>query len=367
MAEKHFSINIKAEGSIAIIEISDRISKWDITNAIEIKKKIQEFIARGIINAEVHLNTIGGDVFEGNEINNSFKLFKNVKIKGGALVASAGSYILCGYKNAVKRNTQIMIHEPSASFYGNVDEIRAQTKLLENLSADYARVYSEKTGKTAEEIKNLYAKGDFWMNAEEAKNLGFVDEIEEDDAEITAEMSEYIFACGGPKIMPKINADSINNQNIEMDKNFKLMVIAALALAADATDDQVIAKINDLNMKAKDIDQIKAQADQIAKSRAEKLVAQAEADKKITASQKEFYLKNAISDFDGTEKAIADMVAPQAVSGQLGKKKPTSSTGDQSDWNLNDFIEKDPQALAMMEDEDPERFKSLNDAYYGKK
>lgn len=142
-------------------------------------------------------------------------------------------------------------------------------------------------------------------------------------------------------------------------------LIAALGLAADATDEQIAQAVAD-NKAAADAAKAAAQDVQAAaKTRAAKLVAQAINDKKIDASQKETYESLAEANYAATEKAIEDMVPKPKLSAMIGKTQTVASTLQaRKDWTLDDWLDKDPEGLKEMKEEHPEVSATLEKAYF---
>ncbi|MBL0725595.1 MAG: ATP-dependent Clp protease proteolytic subunit [Alphaproteobacteria bacterium] len=92
---------------------------------------------------------------------------------------SAGSLILAsGAKN--KRtslpNSRIMIHQPSGGYTGQATDILIHAKEMLKVKTLLCKTYSEHTGQTVEKIESSLERDNF-MNAEEAKKFGLIDEI----------------------------------------------------------------------------------------------------------------------------------------------------------------------------------------------
>jgi hypothetical protein len=259
-----------------------------------------------------------------------------------------------------------MIHKPMGGIEGNSDEVKAQLKLLENMEAEYARTYSEKTGLPIAKIQAMWVE-DYWMNAEEAKKLGFIQEII-GEAPITNEFIETIKACGY-KNMPAITATAKITDTTKNEKLMKQIFITALALAADITDAQLIAHLEGLKVKAASADALKTELENLKKTaaedKAEAVLTAAIKEKKILATQKDFYKKNLLADFEGTKTMLDAIPAVTALSAEI-TKGATGSTEDRSAWTYADYQEKNPKALAELADTDEAKFKALFKAHYGK-
>jgi ATP-dependent Clp protease, protease subunit len=127
---------------------------------------------------EVQINSPGGYVDEGSEI---YYLLKNYKghvttdIVGTA--ASAASVIaMAGDTIRISPTGQIMIHNVSGGARGDYRALQQEASVLENYNKSIANAYILKTGMAQETLLDLMNK-ETWLNAQQAKEMGFVDEI----------------------------------------------------------------------------------------------------------------------------------------------------------------------------------------------
>lgn len=347
----------------ADIRITDRISEWSDASASSVRAKVDEIILAGITEADLYINTTGGDVFQANEIINELKKFKKLHITVGALAASAATRILAEFNENTTAfpNSQFMIHKPKGWFDGNEDEIESQLRMLKNTTADYKTAYSLCSAKTEDEIESLWNKGDYWMTAEQALEFGLIKNIKPVKQKLQAEDVALLEACGAPTV-PKIK-NEFNNQEMDKDKLKSL-----LGLAADATDEQVEAAVKANKEKAETVTAALAQAEAQKETNIQTMVDAAIADKKITADQKEIYVGLAKADFEGTQKAIAAMPGVERVSDLInGNASGLPGTPEaHKNWTLEDYLEKDPEAYEQLKAEKPQVAAELERAYFKK-
>ncbi|AFL98380.1 ATP-dependent Clp protease proteolytic subunit [Ornithobacterium rhinotracheale] len=318
--------------------------------ASEIRAALELKATTDIEKVELYLNTVGGSVYEATEIVNILKKIPHVEIMAGALVASAGTYIMANFPAKAYATSQFMIHKPSTYVIGNEDEVKSDLKALENLTIQYRDVYAKRFNKSLEEIDQMWQK-DYWFNAQEAKQIGLINDIIDEDLNITPQSIVMMQACGCPNI-PKIQ-----NQNNDTIMN-KEQIIAALGMAADATDEQIQKKIEELRAQAENNEaQRQEQANQ--------LVDKAIKEKRITADSKESYVKLATIDFEQTKKAL-ESLSP-VVAGSSFVNKTGKTVTDQSNWTLEDYLEKDPAAFEALMENNPEKARQLNQQYQAKK
>lgn len=355
------------KGLEAVINASQNTLELRITGRIyhgwsasDFRYEIDQALRQGIKKGVLYLNTEGGSVFEASEIVNQLRRLQSVEIQTGALVASAGTYIMSHFTCKAFASSQFMIHKPLTYFEGNIDQMRSDMKLLENLTSQYKKVYAKRFNRTEDEIDELW-KQDYWFTADEALSLGLIGEIVDGEPIITEDTIAAFKACGGepPKAfkekVAQIQGENQNSNksdnNTKMDRN---VLIASLGMSADATDEQIQARISELK-------QNEQESKAAAQARAEKLVNQAIFDKKITADKKDAYVKLAIADYDSTQTLLSEMEAPKAAS--QGITPNVNAEAERSGWTMEDYLDRDPEALEKLIADDPEKVKELNAAY----
>jgi len=104
--------------------------------------------------------------------------------------ASMGSLLLCAGKKGDRYclpNARVMVHQPSASFYGQAADIARHAQEIVKLKRRLNEIYAKHTGQTVEAIEKLLDR-DTYLTAEEAKGFGLIDQVMErrPDLETTA-------------------------------------------------------------------------------------------------------------------------------------------------------------------------------------
>ena len=126
----------------------------------------------------VHINSTGGDVFQGQAIYTALKNYTGkvtVKIEG--LAASMATIIaLAADRVEMTSNSLFMIHSPMSNVFGNKSQMRKQINALEKVETTMLSVYKAKTNISEDEIEQMMAR-ETWLSAHEALELGFVDEV----------------------------------------------------------------------------------------------------------------------------------------------------------------------------------------------
>jgi ATP-dependent Clp endopeptidase proteolytic subunit ClpP len=171
-----YSINsIEAKkGKSTDIFIYDEIGVHGITA----KSFLQDLKDLGGKDITLHINSTGGDVFEGQAIYTSLKNYTGkvtAKIEG--LAASMATVIaLAADTIEMTSNSLFMIHSPMSNVFGNKSQMRKQINALEKVEATMLKVYSKRTGLDEDKISYML-DSETWLSADEAKEMGFIDSI----------------------------------------------------------------------------------------------------------------------------------------------------------------------------------------------
>lgn len=127
---------------------------------------------------EVHINSPGGDAFEGMAICNALRSYKgetSCVIDGLCASAATMAALGCG-KVRMHEMAFFMVHEASSFAGGFADDLEDAAALLRKINARLNALYVAKTGKSSEEVAAWMA-ATTWFTPAEAKEAGFVDEV----------------------------------------------------------------------------------------------------------------------------------------------------------------------------------------------
>ena len=129
----------------------------------------------------LYINSGGGECYSGLELVSVMRFVKSpvyttvlgLAASMGAVIASNGEK---GHRKALPYS-RFMIHQPSSGVgYSTFRDQQIHLQEMENLKQDLYQVLSENSGLAIDEIEKLCDR-DKWMKAEEAIQLGFLDEI----------------------------------------------------------------------------------------------------------------------------------------------------------------------------------------------
>ena len=90
----------------------------------------------------------------------------------GAVLLSAGAK---GKRSCLK-HSQIMLHQPSGGANGQVSDIEISYKLIKKMQKSLYDILALHTGQTYEKVE-ADCDRDNWLNGEEAKSYGLIDEV----------------------------------------------------------------------------------------------------------------------------------------------------------------------------------------------
>lgn len=130
----------------------------------------------------MYVNSPGGVVTSGLSIYDTMQYIKpkvstlcvGQAASMGALLLTAGE---AGARYALP-NSRIMVHQPSAGYQGQATDIMIHAQETLNLKERMNRILAKHTGQDLEAVQAALERDNF-MNAEEAKKWGIVDEIVE--------------------------------------------------------------------------------------------------------------------------------------------------------------------------------------------
>jgi ATP-dependent protease ClpP protease subunit len=153
---------------------------------------------------DVHLNSPGGDIFDGLAIYQALKDHKaKVTIRVDGLAASIASVIMMAADRIVMApKASVMIHDGWSVACGNAADLRKLADLLDKQSEIIASVYADRSGQPADFWRDRM-RDETWYNADEALAAGLVDEIEGQPKKVDEAFDLSVFAHAGREHAPE--------------------------------------------------------------------------------------------------------------------------------------------------------------------
>jgi len=169
-----YSISAKKTEQFVDVYLYDEVGGYGVS-AKEFVNDIKALKGKDIY---LHVNCVGGEVFDGMAIYNTLKKYKGkviAYIEG--IAASMGSIIpLAADEIIMSENSLYMIHNAWGGAMGEARDMRKTAALLDKLSSEIANIYTKKTGLPLSTIEDMMDE-ETWFNSEEALQYGFIDRV----------------------------------------------------------------------------------------------------------------------------------------------------------------------------------------------
>jgi ATP-dependent Clp protease protease subunit len=128
----------------------------------------------------MYINSPGGEIQSGLAIIDAMNHLKcDVSTICTGMAASMGAMILSqgtkGKRFALP-NSEVMIHQPLSGIEGQASDIEITAKHILKLKDKLYKTLSESTGKSFEQVQKDGDR-DFWMDANDAKKYGIIDDV----------------------------------------------------------------------------------------------------------------------------------------------------------------------------------------------
>lgn len=128
----------------------------------------------------LYINSPGGSVSAGLAVFDTMNFIKpdvSTICMGGAY--SMGSFLLAAGEKGKRyalANSRVMIHQPSGGAQGQATDIEINAREILKIRDRLNRILAERTGQPLEKIEKDVER-DYWLDAEEAKEYGLVDDV----------------------------------------------------------------------------------------------------------------------------------------------------------------------------------------------
>lgn len=212
---------MKATNNVAQIDIfGDIVSeKWfdEETSAVSFRDALKELGDVSTINLSI--NSGGGSVFDGIAIYNMLKSHKatvNVYVEG--LAASIASVIaMAGDTITMRSGSMMMVHMPWTLSQGNAEEMRKTADTLEKMGDNIVDIYSERTGITSDEIRNIM-NDETWLSAEEAVEQGWATKLDKKEAVMNSVPKEILgrFSNVPKNVLARVKKKTLSQDRLNL-------------------------------------------------------------------------------------------------------------------------------------------------------
>jgi ATP-dependent Clp protease protease subunit len=128
----------------------------------------------------MHIDSPGGSVKSGLSMVDVMEYIKSdIRTVNTGMAASMGSVLLGAGtkgKRSSLRHSTTMLHQSSGGFSGNIQDAEIDWQEWQKVNKELFALLGEYCGKKPEQVMKD-ATRDFWLNAEEAKKYGIIDEV----------------------------------------------------------------------------------------------------------------------------------------------------------------------------------------------
>lgn len=178
MKSKWYNMQTSGNGEALDVFLYDVIG-WETTAAQFIVELNQH---KDLKNINVHVNSPGGDVFDGIAIYNTLNQHKaEVTVYVEGLAASIASVIaMAGKKTIMYESSMMMLHKPWLMTIGNSDDLKKDADTLDKIQEAIVKAYLSKAKNLSEKDINELVDEETWLTADDAITYGLADEIDKD-------------------------------------------------------------------------------------------------------------------------------------------------------------------------------------------
>jgi len=188
---------IRAEAGVTRVDVYDDIGAggWfsDGVSAADFASRLA-----GIKGAlDVHINSAGGDVFDGIAIGNSIRGHKgDTTTWNDGIAASIASVIFqAGKRRIAMSGSMGMIHDAFGICQGNAADMAKMAETLSGVSDNIASIYADRSGKGTRDSWRAEMKQERWYTADEMVAAGLADAKGDGAAELPAGLDVAAFTA----------------------------------------------------------------------------------------------------------------------------------------------------------------------------
>ncbi len=356
---------INQTGTNAEIMLYGIIGKWMDIDVDLLVKELENLKKSAIKNLTFYVNSDGGEVMQGQALYNYLNRneFQVTWVIDG-IAASMMAMLITNPKHTVIANkySKLMYHRLDGMVRGNADEVRNYADMMDTFESDLIDMFASRTKLESKKVKkDFFNNTDRWVSAQEALELGLVNEIKDGNAAIVEpgnlgncrEVYDHF-------TQQLLNLNNKTKTEIEMKK-----IALLLNLAENATEDVIATAIqnildknklsaSDLSKKDNEITDLKKQIAEANKAKVKNIIDNAITNKKFGEDMRQVYTDMANDNFERAEKVINSLTGVAPVIGDLGKSTLPEA---EKNWTFKDYVKNNK--AETLKATNLERFKQL--------
>lgn len=304
---------------------------------------------------DIHINSNGGDVFNGFAIYNALKQSKaDITIYVDGIAASIASIIaLCGKPLYMSQYARLMLHAVQGGAYGNSSELKKTAKMIEDIQHDLSQMVAKKCKMDADAVYQTYFadEKDHWLSAQEALDMGIIDGIRKvEDVEDAPEPN------ASAEAIQQYFSNRLQGETLKINKDMAFFDnVKSLSAFSNATDENaalelikgVVGKASLVDSLQKENQSLKDQIAQLNDKADEALINQAIQDGKIQEAQKASFMNLMKSDRENTIKLINSFEKPKSRQAERAASVFQNEGGDTFANKTWDELDKSGQLINL--------------------
>lgn len=337
--------------------------------------EIEKLRKQGCRNFKFYVNSEGGEVIQGNALFNYLDR-TDIKVEWvvDGIAASMMAMLISNPKHKViaAKYASFMYHRVQGTCNGNSDEVRNLATMIDTFEKSLIDMMAAKMKASPEDVKKeFFTDGlDHWMNAEEAKARGLVDEIIT-GKKITPAPKELSGVSAMRDFYSKQLFNLFKTNNSMIENKSKIAQLLNIAEKDVDDNDKVMAAVqnvvtengklkNQLNDANTENSNLKNQIAEMKSAKVKALIDSAVAAKKIGEDEREDYTKLTTDNFELAEKILAKLKGVDPVVNHLdGAAEPE----EEKDWTFDDYHKKGK--LENLKKTNEEKYNRLFHQKYG--
>jgi ATP-dependent protease ClpP protease subunit len=189
---------IRAQGDVTRVDVYDDIGGGGWLDEGLTAKSFAAQLAGVKGGLEVHINSGGGNVFDGIAIGNAIRGHKGpvTTVVDGVAASIASVIAQAGQDRVVEPGSMMMIHDAFGMCMGDAAEMAKMAATLDDVSDNIAGIYAERAGGDAGEWRTVM-KDETWYKADGAVAAGLADRVGQGTAALPAGLDLAAYALPG--------------------------------------------------------------------------------------------------------------------------------------------------------------------------
>lgn len=375
-----FEVKNQADNNSEIL-IYGFIGRWEDVDYKGFRSSFQKILSTNK-DVTVRIHSGGGSVYEGLAIYDLMRSSdSNITVIVEGMAASMASVIALG-GDVIKmtENAFFMMHAPSSGCWGDKTAMQSSADQLVQAENRLVEIYKERTEADENVILDwMKPNQDTWIDSTKCLEMKICDEVikpsknrahQASPEDMVNKSPEEIFAAYEGTIPNEI----LNKNNLSMkNRIITMLAVAGIVhtLTASSEDADFEKTLEDVIAKAGRCEKAEADLKKFQTTNAKILIDKAVEQGKLTAAEKDQWLKDAEANYDLTSRALAKMSGKPDINAGLNPDGPAEEVEHEllkgrKDWTYAKWQDEDAEGLQKLSAACPKAFDALFNAQYKK-